>query len=284
MSRRATQPRALMGLGLKHLAYLAIAFVFVLPLWWAIVSSLRPNSAVFADIFPFTPKALLPSPVTLEAYSGVFERGFGQIIGNTMLVALVTMAVGLIVNGAAGFAFAMFDFKGKKVVLSAVIISFMLPFEAIALPLYTVTQQLGWLDNIAALIVPSVANGLAIFLFYQFFSQVPRDYAEAARLDGVSWLDILLRIYVPLSLPTCISAALLLFIFQWEAFLWPLLAMPSQQFKVIQVGMAAFQQQYQTIWNQLFAVSVITALIPIALLLPLQRYYVQGLAGAGIKG
>lgn len=284
MSRRATQPRALMGLGLKHLAYLAIAFVFVLPLWWAIVSSLRPNSAVFADIFPFTPKALLPSPVTLEAYSGVFERGFGQIIGNTMLVALVTMAVGLIVNGAAGFAFAMFDFKGKKVVLSAVIISFMLPFEAIALPLYTVTQQLGWLDNIAALIVPSVANGLAIFLFYQFFSQVPRDYAEAARLDGVSWVDILLRIYVPLSLPTCISAALLLFIFQWEAFLWPLLAMPSQQFKVIQVGMAAFQQQYQTIWNQLFAVSVITALIPIALLLPLQRYYVQGLAGAGIKG
>jgi ABC-type glycerol-3-phosphate transport system permease component len=284
MSPRDISPKQAFGLGLKHLVYLVIAFIFVLPLWWAIVSSLRPNGAIFADIFPFTPKALLPTPFTLEAYSGVFERGFGQIIANTMLVATITMVAGLIVNGAAGFAFAMFDFKGKKLVLSAIIISFMLPFEAIALPLYTVTQQLGWLDNIAALIVPSVANGLAVFLFYQFFSQVPKDYAEAARLDGVGWLDILLRIYVPLSLPTCISAALLLFIFQWEAFLWPLLAMPSQQFKVIQVGMAAFQQQYQTIWNQLFAVSVITALIPIALLMPLQRYYVQGLAGAGIKG
>ncbi len=284
MSARDMAPKRALGLGLKHLAYLVIAFIFVLPLWWAVVSSLRPNSAVFADIFPFTPQALLPSPLTFEAYIGVFERGFGQIIANTMLVALVTMVAGLLVNGAAGFAFAMFEFKGKKVILSAVIISFMLPFEAIALPLYTVTQQLGWLDNIAALIVPSVANGLAVFLFYQFFSQVPKDYAEAARLDGVSWLNILMRIYVPLSLPTCISAALLLFIFQWEAFLWPLLAMPSQQFKVIQVGMAAFQQQYQTIWNQLFAVSVITALIPIALLMPLQRYYVQGLAGAGIKG
>lgn len=273
-----------LSFGLKHLAYLVIAFIFVLPLWWAVVSSLRPNSAIFADIFPFTPKALLPTPLTFEAYTGIFERGFGLIIANTMLVALITMVAGLIVNGAAGFAFAMFDFKGKKYILTAIIVSFMLPFEAIALPLYTVTQQLGWLDNIAALIVPSIANGLAVFLFYQFFSQVPRDYAEAARLDGVSWFDILLRIYVPLSLPTCISAALLLFIFQWEAFLWPLLAMPSQQFKVIQVGMAAFQQQYQTIWNQLFAVSVITALIPIALLLPLQRYYVQGLAGAGIKG
>lgn len=273
-----------LGLGAKHLVYALVAFIFVLPLWWALVSSLRPNAQVFADIFPFTPKALLPSPLSFEAYTGIFERGFGTIIGNTMLVALVTMAAGLVVNGAAGFAFAMFEFRGKKIILTLIIISFMLPFEAIALPLYTVTQQLGWLDNIAALIVPSVANGLAVFLFYQFFSQVPKDYTEAARLDGASWIDILFRIYVPLSLPTCISAALLLFIFQWEAFLWPLLAMPSQQFKVIQVGMAAFQQQYQTIWNQLFAVSVITALIPIALLLPLQRYYVQGLAGAGIKG
>tara|TARA_R110002124_G_scaffold114535_60_gene269874 strand:+ start:8418 stop:9272 length:855 start_codon:yes stop_codon:yes gene_type:complete len=284
MSGARIQIRRGAGLGAKHLVYALIAFIFVLPLWWAVVSSLRPNGEVFADIFPMTAKALLPSPLTFEAYTAVFERGFGTIIANTMFIALVTMAAGLVVNGAAGFAFAMFAFKGKKVILTLVIVSFMLPFEAIALPLYTVTQQLGWLDNVLALIMPSVANGLAVFLFYQFFSQVPRDYVEAARLDGVSWGNILFRIYVPLSMPTCISAALLLFIFQWEAFLWPLLAMPSQQFKVIQVGMAAFQQQYQTIWNQLFAVSVITALIPIALLLPLQRYYVQGLAGAGIKG
>lgn len=284
MASASLQIRRGAGLGARHLVYALIAFIFVLPLWWAVVSSLRPNAAIFADIFPMTPKALIPSPLTFEAYTGVFQRGFGTIIANTMFIALVTMVGGLIVNGAAGFAFAMFEFKGKKIILSLIIVSFMLPFEAIALPLYTVTQQLGWLDNVLALIMPSVANGLAVFLFYQFFSQVPRDYMEAARLDGVSWTNILFRIYVPLSMPTCISAALLLFIFQWEAFLWPLLAMPSQQFKVIQVGMAAFQQQYQTIWNELFAVSVITALIPIALLLPLQRYYVQGLAGAGIKG
>lgn len=271
-------------LGFRHLGYIAVAFVFVLPLWWAIVSSLRPNMEVFADIFPFTAKALVPVPFSLEAYEGIFQRGFGQIIANTMLVAIITMVGGLVVNGLAGFAFAVFDFKGKNAILTLIIISFMLPFEAIALPLYSVTLQLGWLDNIAALIVPSVANGLAVFLFYQFFKEVPKDYLEAARLDGANWFDVLRHVYVPLSIPTCISAGLLLFVFQWEAFLWPLLAMPSQQFKVIQVGMAAFQQQYQTIWNQLFAVAVITALIPIALLMPLQRYYVQGLAGAGLKG
>ncbi len=271
-------------LGLGHLGYAVIAFVFLLPLWWALVSSLRPNTRVFADVFPFTLKALLPSPASLEAYVGIIQLGFGGIILNTLLVAAITTIVGLTLNAAAGFAFAIFDFKGKRIILSLVILSFMLPFEAIALPLYNVMRQLGWLDSIAALVAPGVTNGLVVFLFYQFFRQVPMDYLEAARLDGVSWPNILLRIYVPLSLPTCISAALLLFVFQWEAFLWPLLAMPSQEFKVIQVGMAAFQQQYGTIWNQLFAVAVVTALIPIALLLPLQRYYVQGLSRAGIKG
>lgn len=271
-------------LGIAHLGYAAIAFVFLLPLWWAVVSSLRPNTKVFADVFPFTPKALAPIPASPEAYVGIIELGFGGIILNTLLVAAVTTVAGLALNAAAGFAFAIFDFRGKRIILSLVILSFMLPFEAIALPLYNVMRQLGWLDSIAALVVPGVTNGLVVFLFYQFFREVPRDYLEAARLDGVSWPNILIRIYVPLSLPTCISAALLLFVFQWEAFLWPLLAMPSQEFKVIQVGMAAFQQQYGTIWNQLFAVAVVTALIPIALLLPLQRYYVQGLAGAGLKG
>ena len=284
MSGSAGGSKKLLRLGLKHLGYLVVGFIFILPLWWAVVSSLRPNAEVFADVFPFTIKALLPVPAEPDAYIEVFAKGFGTIIANTLLVAATTMIVGMIVNGMAGFAFAIFDFPAKRIVLSIVIVSFMLPFEAIAMPLYSVTRQLGWLDHVQALIVPSIANGLAIFLFYQFFSQVPRDYLDAARLDGVSWPKILLFIYVPLSIPTCISAGLLLFVFQWEAFLWPLLAMPSQQFKVIQVGMAAFQQQYQTIWNQLFAVSVITAFIPIVLLLPLQRFYVRGLAGAGLKG
>ncbi len=273
-----------MRLGLGHLSYAVIAFVFLLPLWWAVVSSLRPNTRVFADVFPFTLKALLPNPISLEAYDGIIQIGFGRIILNTLLVAGLTTIGGLVLNAAAGFAFAIFDFKGKRIILSLVILSFMLPFEAIALPLYNVMGQLGWLDSIAALVVPGITNGLVVFLFYQFFRQVPMDYVEAARLDGVSWPNILLRIYLPLSLPTCVSAALLLFVFQWEAFLWPLLAMPSQEFKVIQVGMAAFQQQYGTIWNQLFAVAVVTAVIPIALLLPLQRFYVQGLARTGIKG
>ena len=130
-------------LGLGHLVYAVIAFVFLLPLWWAVVSSLRPNTKVFADVFPFTPKALLPSPASTEAYAGIIQAGFGGIILNTLLVALITTIGGLILNAAAGFAFAVFDFKFKRIILSLVILSFMLPFEAIALPIYFVRSR-GW--------------------------------------------------------------------------------------------------------------------------------------------
>lgn len=267
-----------------YLILVLTAVVFVMPLWWAIISSFRPNDAIFRDMYPFSLRAFLPDPFDLQAYVGIFERGFGTIIWNTLLVAGLTMGFGLVVNGLAGFAFAVFDFPYKNTILAVIVVTFMLPFEAIAMPLYAVVQQLGWLDRIAALVVPSIANGLAVFLFYQFFRQVPKDYYEAARLEGASPLRILWSVYIPLSMPTCISAGLMLFIFQWEAFLWPLLAMPAQQFKVIQVGMASFQEQYTTAWNELFGVAVITAFIPILLLLPLQRYYIQGLAGSGIKG
>ena len=267
-----------------YVLLMIFAVVFVVPLWWAIISSLRPNEAIFRDMYPFSLRAFLPEPFSVQAYVNIVEKGFGTIIWNTLLVAGLTMAFGLVVNGLAGFAFAIFDFPHKNKILSIVVVSFMLPFEAIAMPLYAVVQQLGWIDTVAALVVPSIANGLAVFLFYQFFRQVPKDYYEAARLEGASPLRILWSIYVPLSMPTCISAGLMLFIFQWEAFLWPLLAMPAQQFKVIQVGMATFQDQYTTAWNELFGVAAVSAFIPILLLLPLQRYYIQGLAGSGIKG
>lgn len=280
----ATALKSRLRLAATHLLYLSIVLLFLFPLYWALVSSLRPNDAIFADLIPFNWRALVPWPFSFEAYQGVFSNGFGRIISNTLLVSLVTMVLGLIVNALAGFAFAVFQFRGKNLLLAFCIISFMLPFEAIAMPLYAVTNQLGWIDHVIALIIPAVANGLAIFLFHQFFKQVPKDYVEAAFLDGAGWWRILWNVYLPLSIPTCISAGLLLFIFQWESFLWPLLALPSQEFKVIQVGMASFQEQHTTVWNQLFAISVITAFIPVLLLMPLQKYYAQGLAGSGIKG
>lgn len=267
------------------LAYVAVAVFFVVPLWWAVVGSLTPLNDVFRHLAPFDLRALWPTHLTLDAYVALFrERDFGRVLFNTAFVALATVAGGLAVNGMAGFAFAVMEFRGKRVLFAAALISAMVPAEALAIPLYRVVGSLGMLDSYGALIFPAVSNGMAIFLFRQFFAEVPSEIAEAAKLDGASWLTILLRVYLPLSLPVTIAASLLLFVFQWESFLWPLIAVHSKSTTVIQIALANLQQQHNTLWTQIFAASSLAAIVPLLLLLPLQRYYVQGIVSSGVKG
>ncbi|HYO29381.1 MAG TPA: carbohydrate ABC transporter permease [Thermomicrobiales bacterium] len=279
MTRRST--------GLRWPVYLlsiAVCVLFLGPLLWGLASSLRPLDEIFRYTMPFSLKALYPTTPTLDAYREIFfGKGFGRAILNTALVAVATVVGGLLVAALAGFAFARLEFPGKRILFVLTVVTFMVPFEAIAIPLYDLIQGFGWIDSYQALIVPGVANGIAIFLFRQFFAEIPSDLVDAARLDGASWLGILFQIFLPLSKPVMIGASLLLFLFQWESFLWPLIAVRSEQYKVVQVALSDFQQQYQTLWNELFAASIVAAVIPLLLLLPLQRYYVQSVVGTGLK-
>jgi multiple sugar transport system permease protein len=269
---------------LIHVLYLTVGFLFLLPLWWALASSVRPLNDIFKYVSPFSLAALVPDKLTFEAYRNIFlEKGFGTAVFNSLFVALATVLAGLGVNSLAGFAFAVLRFPGRNALFGITVLTFLVPFEAISIPLYTVVRSLGWLDTYLALIVPGVANGIVIFLFRQFFSQVPRELVDAARIDGASWLTIFVRIYLPLSKPVIISAALLIFLFQWEAFLWPLISTRSEGLKVIQVALAGFELRYQTLWNELFAAATLAALIPLLILLPLQRFYVQGVTAGGFQ-
>jgi multiple sugar transport system permease protein len=268
-----------------HFSYLFVGLLFVLPLWWSLASSLRPLDEIFRYTSPFNIKAFIPDHIDISAYLTIFrEKQFGIAVFNSLLVASATILGGLLVNGLAGFAFAVFEFPGRQLLFFLTVLSFLVPFEAISIPLYSVIKTFAWIDSYYALIVPGLANGVVIFLFRQFFLQIPRELAEAARLDGANWPTILWRIYVPLSKPVIVSAGLLIFLFQWESFLWPLICTRSEHLKVIQVALAGFQQRYTTIWNELFAASTIATLIPLIILLPLQRFYIQGVTAAGFKG
>jgi multiple sugar transport system permease protein len=267
-----------------HAGYLLVCILFILPLWWALASSLRPLNDIFKYVSPFSWKAFVPDKVTLAAYVTIFsEKGFGTAVFNSIFVAAATVLLGLVINGFAGYAFAVLRFPGRNILFFLIVLTFLVPFEAIAIPLYTVVRSIGWLDTYQGLIGPGIANGIVIFLFRQFFAQIPRELAESARLEGASWLGILFRIYLPLSKPVVISAALLIFLFQWESFLWPLIATRSENLKVIQVALAGFEERYVTLWNELFAAAMIAALIPLIILLPLQRFYVQGVTAAATK-
>ncbi|MEY2606483.1 MAG: multiple sugar transport system permease protein [Verrucomicrobiota bacterium] len=268
-----------------HLLFCLVGVLFVLPLWWSLASSLRPLDEIFKFTSPFSINALIPQHLDLSAYVNIFaDKGFGRAIFNSLLVAVTTVLGGLIVNGLAGFAFAVIQFPGRQILFFITVLTFLVPFETISVPLYGVIKSFGWIDTYYALVMPGLANGVVIFLFRQFFGQIPRELAEAARLDGAGWLTILWKIYLPLSKPVVISGGLLLFLFQWEAFLWPLISTRSEELRVIQVALAGFEQRYATLWNELFAASNVATLIPLLILLPLQRFYIQGVTASGFKG
>jgi multiple sugar transport system permease protein/putative chitobiose transport system permease protein len=268
-----------------HLLFCLVGVLFVLPLWWSLASSLRPLDEIFKFTSPFSINALIPQHLDWSAYVNIFaEKGFGWAIFNSVLVAVTTVLGGLIVNGLAGFAFAVIQFPGRQILFFITVLTFLVPFETISVPLYGVIKSFGWIDTYYALVMPGLANGVVIFLFRQFFGQIPHELAEAARLDGAGWLTILWKIYLPLSKPVVISGGLLLFLFQWEAFLWPLISTRSEQLRVIQVALAGFEQRYATLWNELFAASNVATLIPLLILLPLQRFYIQGVTASGFKG
>jgi ABC-type glycerol-3-phosphate transport system permease component len=239
---------------------------------------------VFQHVRPAGWRTFIPQEVTFRYFQEVFGRTrFPRALLNSLFISLTTVAAGCVINSLAGFGFAKFEFRAKTPLFVIVLMTFMMPFEAIVIPLYILVRRLGWLDTYAALIVPAIPHGLSIFLFRQFFSEFPNDLLDAARIDGAGWWTLYWRVVAPLSTPVFISAALMLFIMQWDAFFWPLVAANSTQHTVVQVEISRFIMQESTSWGRLFASVASAVCVPLVLFFGLQRYYVQGVTGAGLK-
>lgn len=260
---------------LRYAALSLVAAILLLPIYWLIMSSFRPADEIFRFAGSFGIDTLVPRALTLENYQQIFASSFPRALFNSLFVCLATVALGVFINSMAGFAFAVFDFPFKKPLFVVVLLSFMMPFESIVIPLYTLMRTLNWTDTYAALILPEVAGGLIIFLFRQFFASIPKEIYEAARIDGANWWQIYLRMTMPLSGPTVATASLMMFIHQWDAFFWPLVATSSADLAVVQVAIARNMTMEQANWGALFAsasTAVLVAAVPFCLL---QRYYVR---------
>ena len=226
-------------------------------------------------------KKILDSDLRSKYLRGVaiFENNFGRAMLNTFFVSTCSVVGGLLINSMAGFAFAQFRFRGDNIIFAFVLLSFAVPADAIAIPLFKMMRQIGWFDTFYALIIPMLPNGLIIFLFRQFFLGIPKELTEASRVDGLSWFGVYLRICMPLSIPVTLGAGLLLFVGQWESFLWPLIAAPSPELHLIQVTLGRFATEYEAIWNQQFAASSIAGLLPLIFIYLFQRQFVSALTG-----
>ncbi len=261
-----------------------IALLFALPLWWTLISALRPQGETFRTLSPVSVWTVLPRDFTLGNFTRLFEGDFDRAILNSVIVTAVTLVIGLAICSTAAFALAVLRFPGRGVVFAVMVVSFLIPFDAIAIPLAAIFRDVHLESSYMGLILPGVGNGFAVFLLRGFFMGIPRELSEAARVDGLGWWGIFLRIYLPLSKPALIGAGLILFVFQWQAYLWPLLIAPDPEMTVAPVAIAQFAGQQGVDFGAIFAGATMTALVPLLVLLFFQRYFTQSVSSSGLKG
>jgi ABC-type glycerol-3-phosphate transport system permease component len=267
----------------RTIVTIVIAMLFALPLWWMAVSALRPTNDIFRYLSPLSIWTLFPKDFTLEHLGELWTGAFRIAIINSILVTAVTIVIGLAISASAAFALAVIEFPFRNAVFLLIVVSFLIPFDAIAVPLYAIMRQLHLQNSYTGLILPGVGNGLAVFLLRQFFMSIPKELREAALVDGMGWFGIFWRIYLPLSVPALISAGLILFIFQWQAYLWPLLIAPAPEYKMAAVAIAQFSTSYSVNYSLIFAAALFISLIPMAILTIFQQYYSASVAATGSK-
>jgi len=230
----------------------------------------------------------LPIPPTLEAYRYVLEKmNFSLYFRNTLVVVTLNLVGAFISNTLGAYGFARFRFPGREQIFALLLASLMLPFVVRLVPTYIMFYKLGWINSFLPLIVPSFfGSAFYVFLLRQFFTQLPNELFDAARIDGCDEVSILVRIVLPLSKPAL--ATMFIFVAQnsWNDFMGPLLYLQRPQLRTLALALYAFRSAPQGIptWNNLMAIVVLMT-IPILILFALfQRYFIQGITMSGIKG
>lgn len=267
------------------LMLLLICVVFLLPFMWIISSGFKSQQDIFAGLVPFNWGAFLPLNPTLDNFVQLFtEKGVGRSLVNSFIVAAIEVIGAVVVCSLAAYALTRMHWKGRGTVFALILVTFMLPVEAMFVPLYRVVSGMGLADNLWGVALPGVASVFGLFLLKQAFEDIPRELDEAARIDGASHFRIFFSIILPNVKTALATLVLVKFLFSWNMFLWPLVAIQSPELKLIQVAVAhEVDPNSLPNWGLTFAGAAI-AVVPVLLLfLLLQRYFVRGLATTGMK-
>ena len=262
---------------------IVIGIIFVSPLIWMISASLKPESQIFANMNSL--KTFFPVSASFNNYVEVFTRmNLPQVFKNTLLYIALILVLDLLVNSMCGYALAKFEFKGKGAIMNLVVALMVLPMEAIMLPLYIEMSQLGWVNTLVALVIPFVAKYFSIYMFRQFFCDIPDDLIEAAAIDGCRPAGTFFKIVMPISKTVYATVFILDFVAHWNDFMWPFLVMTGEDKRTIQLAVQSFFGTQPVHYSAIMAALVISAIPMIIMFIFMQKYYVEGIASSGIKG
>jgi multiple sugar transport system permease protein len=278
----------------RYLVLVLVAVVFLFPLVFMVVSSFKPDSQLLADTSSF--RAFLPvGDISLDNYFAAFDRApVGQFMLNSIAITVVTVVASIAICSLAAFSFVFLDWTGRGVLLSVVLATLIIPFETIAVPLLLVVSRLpwlgmegiewGWLNTYRVQIIPWIVDALTIFLFVQYFKDLPRELIEAARVEGASWFQIYRKVVMPLSGPVLATAAILKSLKMYnEQYLWPLIVVQDEAHRPIMVGLGYFFQ-LNVAWGEGMAYLTLISVPVLAFYLLMQRAFIASIASTGVKG
>ncbi|NGO10630.1 carbohydrate ABC transporter permease [Streptomyces sp. HC44] len=278
---RIPRPSRSVARPLLYGALVLCALLTMLPFFWVISGSLRSLDEIRSD-----PGAWLPHDVTFDNFLRLFRtEGFDHFMVNSLVVAVMVVAGNIVAASAAGYALAKLDFAGKRIAFGAVMAALMVPFTAVFVTQFVITVNLGLADTLTGIALPGVAMPMSVFIMRQYAMSIPDELLEAARIDGAGEFRIFFRIFLPLAGPAVATITIMSFLASWNNFIWPLIVAQSMSTYTLPVGLAATSQAAANVTDYgLMLAGAIVVMLPVLLLfLFLQRYFVQGISGTGMR-
>lgn len=261
-----------------------VTLIFFAPIYYLIVGSMKPNGEVLAGLNGF-----VPSHLSFKNFGRVFAAFdsdatgyFWRFYSTSVIVSLVIVLGGLVVNSMMAYALARLRWVGRNMTLTFIVLLVILPFEAIAVPLFDLLN--GYRNTLEVQAVPFIANAFSVYLFYTFFIGLPAEIQEAAKIDGAGPWRIYYRIIVPMSKPVFASVTILSFLSAWNSFLFPLMMIDDPNVRPLPLAMTVFYQQQQKEWGTIFAFGVLLVLPVMIVFLLFQRFFIQSVASSAVKG
>ena len=253
---------------------LSTAFPFI----WMLATSFKPQQESVGF-----PQMILPQQPTLQWYLQLFtDLDFGRYLANTIIVVLIGF-VGLFLMAMAGYAFAKFDFRGRRWMFFLVLATMMIPIQVTMIPTYLILNGMKLTNTLVGIALPTLVSGFSIFLFRQFMSTIPTEMLEAARLDGAGEFRTFWQIVLPMSGPILAVQVVLTFISGWNSFLWPLIIASDQKLYTLSVGLALLNKQLAVNPGLQMAAATVMVVPILVVFIAFQRYVIQGFALSGLK-
>jgi ABC-type glycerol-3-phosphate transport system permease component len=261
-----------------YLILLLVAVLAVFPFYWMVVGSFMAPAELFATI-----PHLWPAALDTSTYQRIFQLvPMARYFLNSVIVAVSTTVIAVLVCSAAGYCFARLTFFGKGVLFALILGALMVPYQSTIVPLFVMFANWSLLNSYPGIILPGVVSAFGVFMMTQFFQTLPKEMREAAIVDGAGELRIFALVYLPLARPAVATLGLLIFLDSWDQLLWPMIVAPNPDMRTLQVGLA-FVRSAAPVENQVMAAIVISVIPVIIAFLLAQKQFIAGIAAGAVK-